>query len=90
MTIIPPNIQPAGACECNDNALKLKVAGMLAKSVPAAVQAQMAGIKFQAVSLFALYNLLFPARKFIKMGIAYVPGDLVVFGTFGTYDTRNG
>lgn len=90
MNIDPPNISPAGPCECNDNALKLKVANLLGKQIPAAVEKQMAGIQFKAVSLFALYNLLFPARKFIKMGIAYVPGDLVVFGTFGTYETRNG
>ena len=45
----------------------------------------MAGIQFSPVSVFALYNLLFPADDFIVMEEAYVPGDLVILGTFNKY-----
>lgn len=45
----------------------------------------MKGIEFKAVSVFALYNLLFPTQDFIVMKEAYVPGDLVVLGTFNKY-----
>jgi hypothetical protein len=36
----------------------------------------------QSVSLFALKNLLFPAKNVIEMKEASVPGDMVVFGNF--------
>jgi hypothetical protein len=54
----------------------------MAANVPAAIKSQMAGIQFSAISLFAVYNLLFPAKNIIKTDAAYVPGDLLVLGHF--------
>ena len=76
------DLQPRGACECNDNDLKIRVRNLLKEKIPDAVKTQMSGITFQSISLFALFNLLFPAKGFIKMDEAYVPGDLVVLGHF--------
>lgn len=85
VTVTPPDLTPTGPCECNDNDLKILVGNILKKQVPAKLQDSMAGIKFTPVSVFALYNLLFPTNDFIVMQQAYVPGDLVVLGTFNKY-----
>lgn len=85
----PPNVdvsntslQPTGPCECNDHDLQITVLNELAKDIPGALQAQMASIKFTAISLFALESLLFPGGSLITMDAAYVPGDLLVVGHF--------
>ncbi|MCC5611302.1 MACPF domain-containing protein [Nostoc sp. CHAB 5834] len=80
--ITPPNLNPTGPCECNNNDLKIQVGNILRDQVPAQLKNSISGITFAPVSVFALYNLLFPAENFIEMKSAYVPGDLVVFGTF--------
>jgi hypothetical protein len=85
--VTPPDLHPTGPCECNDNDLKIRVGEVLRKQVPAKLQDSMAGIKFSPVSVFALYNLLFPTDDFIEMKLAYVPGDMVVVGTFNKYVT---
>ncbi|GFN31702.1 hypothetical protein [Paenibacillus xylaniclasticus] len=76
------SLKPTGPCECNDNTLQIRVKDGMRKDIPGAIKNQMAGIKFQAVSIFALENLLFPAENFIEMDSAYVPGDLVILGHF--------
>ncbi|OJT18195.1 hypothetical protein BO221_42730 [Archangium sp. Cb G35] len=78
------DIKPTGPCECNDNDLKLQVINTMAKSVPQALAKQMAGVEFKAISLFALYNLLFPAKTLIQTKECYLPGDLLVLGTFAS------
>lgn len=85
VTVTPPDLKPTGPCECNDNDLKIQVGNILEKQVPAILQKSMGGIKFSPISVFALYNLLFPTDEFITMKSAYVPGDLVVLGTFNKY-----
>lgn len=85
VTVTPPDLNPTGPCECNDNDLKIMVGNLLKKQVPLKLQDAMAGISFTSVSVFALYNLLFPTDDFIVMKEAYVPGDLVVLGTFNKY-----
>ena len=85
IVVTPPDLKPTGPCECNDNDLKIQVGTILQTQVPAKLQASMAGIQFSAVSVFALYNLLFPTQDFIEMKQAYVPGDLVVLGTFNKF-----
>jgi hypothetical protein len=75
-------LRPTGACECNDNTLKVAVLNELAKDVPGALEAQLAGITFSPISIFALQNLLFPGGTMITMDQAFVPGDLVVIGHF--------
>lgn len=90
VTVTPPDLKPTGPCECNDNDLKIQVGNILQKQVPAKLQDSMGGIKFSPISVFALYNLLFPTDDFIVMKSAYVPGDLVVLGTFNKYvDDKN-
>jgi hypothetical protein len=80
-----PDLQPTGPCECNDNDLRLRVGQLLRQQVPDKLRDAMGGIQFKPVSVFALYNLLFPAGDFIVMKDAYVPGDLVVLGSFSKY-----
>jgi len=80
--VIPPDLEPTGPCECNANDLKIMVGQLLQDQVPSTIKDSISGIKFEPVSLFALYNLLFPTTDFIAMDSAYVPGDLVVLGTF--------
>jgi hypothetical protein len=85
VSVTPPDLKPTGPCECNDNDLKIQVGNILEQQVPAKLQASMGGIQFSPISVFALYNLLFPTDDFIEMKSAYVPGDLVVLGTFNKY-----
>ena len=85
VTVTPPDLKPTGPCECNDNDLKIQVGNILEAQVPTKLQESMGGIKFSPISVFALYNLLFPTDDFIVMKSAYVPGDLVVLGTFNKY-----
>lgn len=42
----------------------------------------MFNIQFTPVSIFALKNILFPAKNLIDMKEAALPGDLVIFGDF--------
>lgn len=85
VTLTPPDLKPTGPCECNDNDLKIQVGQILQAQVPIVLQNSMAGITFTPVSVFALYNLLFPAADFIQLAEAYVPADFVVLGTFSKY-----
>jgi hypothetical protein len=87
VTVTPPDLSPTGPCECNDNDLKIQVGNILQAQVPQKLKDSMGGITFKAVSVFALYNLLFPTKDFIVMEQAYVPADLVVLGTFSKYTT---
>ncbi|HEU5003438.1 MAG TPA: hypothetical protein VFW71_11760 [Actinomycetota bacterium] len=43
---------------------------------------QQLDVPFEAVSVFALKNLLFPTKNYIRFEGGYVPGDLLVVGTF--------
>ena len=72
---------PAGACECNDRELQKMFLQNLQNNVPPKLRA-LFNQKFESISLFALKNLLFPAKNLIDMKEAYVPGDMVVFGNF--------
>ena len=38
--------------------------------------------KFTSVSVFALKNILFPAKNLIELKEAFVPGDMIIFGNF--------
>ena len=72
---------PAGACKCNDRELQKKFLDNLNKAVPGKL-VNIFNQPFKSVSLFALKNLLFPAKNFIDMQEGFVPGDMVVFGKF--------
>ncbi|MFC5743648.1 hypothetical protein [Dyella tabacisoli] len=76
------DLTPTGACDCNDNDIKIALLNSLAESVPATLQQYIQQITFRPISVFALENLLFPADQLITMRQALVPGDLLVVGSF--------
>lgn len=76
------DLKPTGACECNDNDLKIALLNSLGDSVPKTLKQYMEKITFKPISVFALENLLFPADQLITMQQARVPGDLLVVGSF--------
>ena len=76
---------PAGACKCNDRDLQKSFLDQLQKKMKPKLTA-MFQIKFSPVSIFALKNILFPAKNLIEMKEAALPGDLVVFGNFTDSD----
>jgi hypothetical protein len=45
---------------------------------------QKLSIQFEAVSVFALKNLLFPANNYITFSSCGVPGDLILLGNFNS------
>jgi hypothetical protein len=53
-----------------------------AAAIPAITAA--VAVTFPALSIFALKNLLFPAANMVDMSLVYVPGDLVILGSFPT------
>ena len=76
---------PAGACKCNDRDLQKSFLEKLQKNMKPKLT-EMFSIKFAPVSIFALKNILFPAKNLIEMKEAALPGDLVVFGNFTDSD----
>ena len=75
-------VQQHGDCDCdNEDEIQSKFTQQLND----ALSQQLTTIfdqKFSSVSIFALKNILFPAKNLIDMQQAYVPGDLVIFGNF--------
>lgn len=53
------------------------------EQVPSQITAQL-NVNFEAVSLFAIKNLLFPSNNYISFTQVAVPGDLLVLGNFTT------
>lgn len=76
------DLKPTGACECNDNDVKIALMKALSTAVPAQIQKNMNEITFKPVSIMALESLLFPAEQLISMGTAKVPSDTLVVGSF--------
>ena len=77
---IKGNVEPpAGACKCNDSELKQS----FLKNLRSALTDNLTNMlkhDFPSISLFALKNILFPAKNIVDLKEAYVPGDAVVFG----------
>jgi len=76
------DLKPTGACECNNNDLKIALLEALASAVPEKLQENMDQITFQPVSIMALESLLFPADQLVTMSNAVVPSGTLVVGTF--------
>jgi hypothetical protein len=76
------DLKPTGACECNDNDLKIALLSALSDAVPAQLQQNMNQITFKALSIMALESLLFPANQLISMSTAKVPSATLVAGSF--------
>ncbi|WP_413207811.1 hypothetical protein [Rhodospirillum sp. A1_3_36] len=75
-------LKPTGACECNNNDVKIALMSALSDSIPEQLQANMQQISFKPLSVMALQSLLFPAGQLIAMSTAKVPGDSLVVGRF--------
>ena len=76
------DLKPTGACECNDNDIKIALMGALSDAVPAQLQQNMNQITFKPLSIMALESLLFPANQLIAMSTAKVPSATLVVGSF--------
>lgn len=76
------DLKPTGACECNNNDLKIALLSALASAVPEKLQENMDQVTFQPVSIMALESLLFPADQLVTMSNAVVPSGTLVVGTF--------
>ncbi|MGH8383271.1 hypothetical protein [Pseudomonas sp.] len=72
------HLSESGAC--SDRNMQSAFLDQLRAQLPGAI-ANALNVNFSDVSLFALENLLFPENDIIKFSSAYVPGDLIVFGT---------
>ena len=68
-----------GPCGCDD--LEAQINTKLKAQVPGEVTSKL-NIDFNPVSVFALKNLLFPAKNFINLQETYVPGDVLILGNF--------
>jgi hypothetical protein len=76
------DLKPTGACECNDNDIKIALMSALSDAVPAQLQKNMNQISFKPLSIMALESLLFPANQLIAMSVAKVPSAALVVGSF--------
>jgi hypothetical protein len=76
------DLKPTGACECNDNDIKIALMGALSDAVPTQLQQNMQKITFKPLSIMALESLLFPASQLIAMSTAKVPSATLVVGSF--------
>ena len=72
---------PAGACEHNDRDLQKS----FLKYLQTGMEPRLKSIfdkQFTHVSVFALKNILFPAKNLIELKEVFVPGDMIIFGNF--------
>lgn len=76
------DLKPTGACECNDNDVKIALMEALSTAVPEQLQKNMSQVSFKPLSIMALESLLFPAKQLISMSVAGVPSAALVVGSF--------
>lgn len=85
--LITGNIEPpAGACKSNDRDLQQSFLQNLNSGMKPKLETMLQK-DFPAISVFALKNIIFPAKNFIDLKEAHLPGDLVIFGDFTTETT---
>ncbi|WNF16375.1 MAC/perforin domain-containing protein [Microcystis aeruginosa] len=72
------NIEKSTACDYT----KASVGKQVQQQAPSQIKSQIQAISFDAVSVFALENLLFPSGNYIDLQKVYVPGDLLILGKF--------
>ncbi|XP_038061127.1 uncharacterized protein LOC119731911 [Patiria miniata] len=72
---------PSGACGCDDSELQSRFLTTLRNNLIPQMKAVF-NRPFPSISIFALKNILFPAKNVIDLKEAFVPGDMVVFGNF--------
>ena len=72
---------PPVACECSDRESQESFLENLRTGMEPKLKS-IFNKKFTSVSLFALKNILFPAKNLIELKEAFVPGDMIIFGNF--------
>ena len=72
---------PAGFCKTNDRDLQISFVKRL-NSEATPMLKKVFDRNFTSVSLFALKNILFPAKNLLNLEKVFVPGDMVIFGKF--------
>ena len=71
----------AGGGPSGSDDLQAQVNQQVKAQVPPQVVKQL-NVSFDAVSLFAIKNLLFPSNNYIQFTEVAAPGDLLVLGNF--------
>ncbi|WP_013335057.1 hypothetical protein [Gloeothece verrucosa] len=71
----------SGGGPSSSDDLQAQVNQKINSQVPSQIVSQL-NVSFQPISVFALKNLLFPSNNYINFSAAYVPGDLLIVGTF--------
>ena len=71
----------SGGGPCNSDDLQALVNQRINAQVPSQIAAKLS-FPFQAISVFALENLLFPADNYISFDACAIPGDLLLLGKF--------
>ena len=72
---------PAGFCQTNDRELQKTFLNNLRTGMEPKLKS-IFDKTFTSVSLFALKNILFPAKNLVELKEAFVPGDMIIFGNF--------
>jgi hypothetical protein len=73
----------SGGGPCGSDDLQSQVNKQLQGSLPSQVKSKI-NVTFKDVSVFALKNLLFPSKNYLNLQSVYVPGDLLILGSFTT------
>jgi hypothetical protein len=73
----------SGGGPCGSDDLQSKVNKQLKDHLPGQITGKI-NVNFNSVSVFALKNLLFPSNNYIDLSAVYVPGDLLIVGSFTT------
>lgn len=76
----------SGDGTCHSDSTENKVQQQIQAQVPSQIANQLQ-FKFDAISLFALENLLFPEKDYINFESSVVPGDMLVLGNFTKIST---
>jgi len=70
-----------GPCGCDD--IDAQINSQLRAVLPQLIASKL-NVSFDSISVFALKNLLFPSKNYIKLNEAYIPGDMLIIGSFET------
>jgi hypothetical protein len=71
----------SGGGPSNSDDLQAQINQQISAQVPSQIAAKLS-FPFQAISVFALQNLLFPAGNYISFNACAIPGDMLLLGNF--------
>ena len=75
------DVRVSGGGSCSSDDLQSKVKRELEKKLPKQIN-EKTKMNIENISVFALKNLLFPSKNFIKLEDVFLPGDLLIVGKF--------